>query len=398
MIHYLRPTKWITYDATAIVGQLASAKAAVLSLNTVPFQRRWVDSLQTVELKREVAGTSRIEGAEFTEKELDAAMRQDETAADLYTRSQKQAWAATRAYRWLTAIPSDRLVSRELVTDLHGLFISGADDDHCVAGQLRGDGQNVTFGAPKHRGVEGGAECAGTFAAFIAALDADFRGHDPLIQAIAAHYHLAAMHPFMDGNGRTARALEALLLGRAGLRNATFIAMSNYYYDEKNEYLAALASVRHGGHDLTPFLVFALRGVELQARRLLTAIQREIKKELYKNLMIELFDRLQSRRKRVLRSRQKAVLEDLLAADGPVRLQELLIRVLPNYQNLKNDLKAIIRDLMWLQEVRAITFRKDGEVQTVEANLDWPSVMTESDFFQQVRLMPRTGEFATVQR
>jgi Fic family protein len=39
----------------------------------------------------------------------------------------------------------------------------------------------------------------------------------------------AAMHPFADGNGRTARALEALLLQRAGLREACFIPMSNYF-------------------------------------------------------------------------------------------------------------------------------------------------------------------------
>ena len=38
------------------------------------------------------------------------------------------------------------------------------------------------------------------------------------------------MHPFVDGNGRTARALEALMLQRAGLRDSSFIAMSNYYY------------------------------------------------------------------------------------------------------------------------------------------------------------------------
>ena len=61
------------------------------------------------------------------------------------------------------------------------------------------------------------------------------------------------MHPFLDGNGRTARALEALLLGRAGLRDSAFIAMSNYYYDEKAKYLAALAETRERDHDLTGF-------------------------------------------------------------------------------------------------------------------------------------------------
>jgi len=39
-----------------------------------------------------------------------------------------------------------------------------------------------------------------------------YRGHDPLIQALAMHYHFASMHPFLDGNGRSARALETLML------------------------------------------------------------------------------------------------------------------------------------------------------------------------------------------
>jgi Fic family protein len=45
------------------------------------------------------------------------------------------------------------------------------------------------------------------------------------------------MHPFLDGNGRTARALEAFILQKVGLKDSLFIAMSNYYYEEKNEYL-----------------------------------------------------------------------------------------------------------------------------------------------------------------
>jgi Fic family protein len=41
------------------------------------------------------------------------------------------------------------------------------------------------------------------------------------------------MHPFLDGNGRTARALEALMLQRTGLRDTLLIAMSNYSYEQK---------------------------------------------------------------------------------------------------------------------------------------------------------------------
>jgi hypothetical protein len=86
-----------TGDGTpSITNALAEAKASVLSLKTVPYQRRWVEALQQIELKREVAGTSRIEGAEFTERELEAAMR--ETPEQLLTRSQRQAHAAVQTY------------------------------------------------------------------------------------------------------------------------------------------------------------------------------------------------------------------------------------------------------------------------------------------------------------
>lgn len=79
-----------------------------------------------------------------------------------------------------------------------------------------------------------------------------FRGHDSLIQALALHYHFAAIHPFLDGNGRTARALEALMLQRTGLRDTLFIAMSNYYYYEhKVGYLNALHETGEAGHRIS---------------------------------------------------------------------------------------------------------------------------------------------------
>ena len=196
-------------------------------------------------------------GADFTERELDAAL--SETSDERFTRSQRQARAAVKAYRWIARLPSARPIDADLIKHIHRLIVTDADDDHCPPGQLRQQDQNVTFGAPRHRGVAGGTECVKAFTQLIKAAQGAYSQHDPLIQALALHYHFAAMHPFLDGNGRTARALEALMLQRAGLRDALFIAMSNYYYDEKNNYLAALAEVRRRNHDLTPFLVLGLK-------------------------------------------------------------------------------------------------------------------------------------------
>lgn len=394
VIPYKAPSRWITYDPLAISGDLVEAKAAVLALRTIPYQRAWVESLQQMELKREVAGTSRIEGAVFTDRELEMALR--ETPDQLETRSQRQAHAAVMTYRWIAGLPDDMPVDENMIRAIHFRIVSGADEDHCPPGQLRQRDQNVTFGAPWHRGAEGGEECQAIFSLFARALQNEYREHDPIVQALAAHYHLAAMHPFLDGNGRTARALEALLLQRAGLRDTCFIAMSNYYYDEKTSYLGALNAVRASNHDLTSFLTFALKGIATQSRRLLAEILHENSKALFRNLMYELFNRLHSPRKRVIAQRQLQILKALLEIEW-VELQTLIDRMLPNYQALGNPRTAIIRDLSDLLSLGALqTRRAEGQIQ-LSARLEWPTEITETEFFKRIKNLAKAKTHSFLQ-
>ena len=386
MIPYARPRSWIRYDWNLIAPALVEAKAAALSLQTVPYQRSWLDALQELELKREVAGTSRIEGAEFTERELEAALRESPEA--LATRSQRQAHAAVRTYRWIASLPDDRLLDADLVREIHRSIVTDADDDHCAPGVIRARDQNVLFGAPRHRGVEGGAECAEVFAEFVQALRGEYREHDPLVRALAAHYHLAAMHPFLDGNGRTARALEALLLRRAGLRDTSFIAMSNYYYDEKIAYLAALSAVRQSDHDLTAFLGFGLKGIALQARRLLAEIQRNVSKELFRNLMYDLFHRLRTPKKRVIAERQIGILKLLLDVDW-MDLPELRKATRNDYASLKNPDSALSRDLESLLALGAVEYDTKATTYCFRVRLEWPTEITETKFFETLENLPR---------
>ena len=387
MVHYALPKHWVLYNAQTILRELTEAKAAVLSLQEIPYLRKWVDELQAVQLKMEVAGTSRIEGAEFTDKELEVAIK--ETPDDLFTRSQKQAHAVTKAYRFITSIPNERPVNCELICEIHRMVVTGADDDHCEPGRIRRKDENVNFGSPRHRGAQGGNECEAAFIQLGEAAQREFRNHDELLQALALHYHFAAMHPFMDGNGRTARVLEALMLQRAGLTDRLFIAMSNYYYDEKKAYLEALANARAGDHDLTPFFVFGLRGITLQCRRLFSAIKREVSKSLYHNLMVELFTKLKSSRKRVIVNRQMEILKLLLdATELPVR--EIIRATDPFYKGLGNPGKAIIRDINGLLMLGAIELVKPetNDGFNLRICLDWPTKMSETALFEKVKKMP----------
>jgi len=390
-LRYQMPRDWARYDRQAISEELVGAKAAVLALTQMPYQRSWAEQLQTIQLKREVAGTSRLEGAEFTEKELDAAMQ--ETPEQLETRSQKQAAAAVAAYRWVAGLPLDRPVDEELIREVHRRLVTGCDDDHCAPGQLRGADENVTFGAPRHRGAGGGEECNEAFGRLAESARTTFRDHDPLIQALALHYHCGAIHPFLDGNGRTARALEALMLQRTGLRDTLFIAMSNYYYENKTAYLDALNEVWVQDHDLTPFLRFALTGIEKQCRRLFDEIRLHLAKALYRNTVTDLFGRLASPRKRVMSSRHVQLL-DLLLDQNEMTLVDLSART-RHFYTVKNPQKALVRDLNYLIQLQAMRATRLPEDKgfLLAINLEWPTQITETEFFRRVKEMPKGKVF-----
>ncbi len=375
---YVIPQRWIRYDPTAILESLVQAKTAAGVLTRMPYLPQWIEQVHEEQLRLEAAGTSRIEGAEFTPREQEEALAADATTRTDLTHSQRQLRSADAAYRWLRSLPADRWVTTDLILNIHRRIITGCDDDHCEPGALRPDGWNVTFGTPLCRGVEGGAECRVAFNSLCSAIAGEFRPHDRIIQAIATHYHVGSMHPLGDGNGRTARALEAFMLRQAGVNDMVMVSLSNYYYEHKEEYLAALFASRQAGHDLTVFLQFALRAVADRCNAVTTAITANHKRTLFREFARSLFGQLRSPRRRVLADRQLRILEILLDG-GSVSLDELEDRARADYDSLKYPLRALARDLIELIDLSAISL--DGE--QVVVNLDWPQQLSGSELLQR---------------
>jgi hypothetical protein len=165
--------------------------------------------------------------------------------------------------------------------------------------------------------------------------------------------------------------------------------MSNYYHDEKPRYLAALAQVRAGDFDLTSFLLFGLKGITLQSRRMAEQIKHQVAKGLFRNLMYDLFHRLKSPRKRVIAERQIEVLKLLLEWES-LELGELEARTSSVYSSLKSPRKALIRDLNELIGLGAIgVSRPEPGKFTIDLRLQWPTEITESKFFEQLNALPK---------
>ena len=73
-------------------------------------------------------------------------------------------------------------------------------------------------------------------------------------------FQLAHIHPFLDGNGRTARLLSTLCLCRAGYDFKRLLAISEYYDRNRTAFYRALRGVRDAGMDLTGWLEFFTDG------------------------------------------------------------------------------------------------------------------------------------------
>ena len=200
---------------------------------------------------------------------------------------------------------------------------------------------------------------------------------------MAAHYHIGAMHPFDDGNGRTARALEAFMLRRAGVNDMVMVSLSNYYYEHQRDYLSALYDSRVSGHDLTPFLAFALPAVTERCNALAEEIETHSKRLLYREFAQSLFGRLRSPRRRVIAERQLRLTETLLGTDS-MNLDDLIVQTSTHYASLKFPIRAFVRDFVGLVSLSAVSY-DDGNVAV---DLDWPRKFSESELLDRYERMP----------
>jgi Fic family protein len=81
-----------------------------------------------------------------------------------------------------------------------------------------------------------------------------------ILKAIVGHVYLARIHPFGDGNGRTARLMEFQVLMVAGVPTPAAHLLSNHYNQTRAEYYRQLDSASRSGGDLLPFIEYAVQG------------------------------------------------------------------------------------------------------------------------------------------
>lgn len=146
------------------------------------------------------------------------------------------------------------------------------NDDVVVADMTNGD---IVYTPPTYRDIP---EFVKTLCEFFNDSNSNVFIH-PIIRGIIIHFMLAYIHPFVDGNGRTARALFYWYMLKNNYKLTEYMSISRVIANSKNSYEKAFQYVENDSNDIGYFVVYNLRALEIAYKQLCDYIQRKQKEK-----------------------------------------------------------------------------------------------------------------------
>ena len=189
-----------------------------------------------------------------------------------------------------------------------------------------------------------------------------------ILRAVFVHLYVAWIHPFGDGNGRTARLAEFMILAREGVPSPCAHLLSNHYNLTRAEYYRQLdrsSRANSGRGDPLGFLLYSLQGFVDGLReqgRFIAGIQLEL---AWEHFVYGEFQRTPS--SRAMRRRRQVTLA-LGRVGEPVRKQSIP-DLSPDLARLYAEKtgKTLTRDMNWLVERGFLERGEDGYRAKVES-------------------------------
>lgn len=227
-------------------------------------------------LIEEAITSSQLEGATTTRRVAANMLRAGREPRD---RSERMIVNNFRTMQRIGALKGERLTP-EIVFELHRLVTRGTLDDDRAAGRLRLPSEPVVI-ADEYGQVYHEPPPAEELAARLTAMCAFANGDSPdgflhpAIRAIVLHFWLGFDHPFVDGNGRTARALFYWSMLHSGYWLFEFISISHIILKGPARYYRAFLHTETDDGDLTYFSLYHLNVIHRAIKSLHEYIARK---------------------------------------------------------------------------------------------------------------------------
>ncbi len=295
----LLPPPGVDLETKAVLKKTTAARTALVELKaTAKLLPNQGVLLQTIGLQ-EAQLSSEIENIVTTHDALYRAFADDGRSADPATKEvlayQRALWAGYRVVK-----EEGRPITPPLMEELVALIKGSAIGVRRVPGTklARPDDGEVIYTPPE------GEPLLRDLLANLVAFIHEAEELDPLVRLAVMHYQFEAIHPFLDGNGRTGRILNILFLVEQGLLDIPVLYLSRYILENKRGYYGGLQAVtEHGAWEA--WILYMLDAVEHMARLTLERIQaildlmdetrRQVKDalpKLYSKDLVELLFRL----------------------------------------------------------------------------------------------------------
>ena len=253
------------------ISQITAGREVIERSKLIP---KWELKLKKEARIHNAHSSTSIEGNKLTLKEVQALADGKEVVA-----TQKDKREVANYLKAIDAIPEyadKKKINKQLFLKIHKTITAGTLKDNKNAGSLRKQqvfvGRRVFDGTGFKTVVEytppDTKDVTRLVEEFLEWLNSDkAQKVNPVLLAGIVHYEVARIHPFIDGNGRTARLMAALVLYKRGFDHRRFFAIDDYYDEDRSSYYGALKTVQKSKGDITEWLEYFTYGVLFSINR-----------------------------------------------------------------------------------------------------------------------------------
>ena len=376
-MNYQDTHPWITFELDLrhapprfwmLLGEACSKCECIAG---IPLSPQTSELLHQISLERGARATTAIEGNTLTEEEVSRLARGDlrlPPSKEYLGREVQNILDACNEMLNTLGGGHDLPMDVERLKALNAQVLYGLPlGDDAVPGEIR----THEVGVARYRGAPA-KDCEyllGRLCSWLNGMVIDL-GYSvlalPIIRSIVAHLYLAWIHPFGDGNGRTARLVEFQTLISSGVPSPAAHLLSNHYNETRSEYYRTLDRSSRVPNGVVEFLTYALQGFVDGLSEQLLVIRRQILRDTWTTYVHTQFHD----RKGFANTRRRNLVLDLSDVDGPVLprdIRTLTPRLAEAYLNRTN--KTITRDINVLKTMGLVRQTRDGIEPTVDKML-----------------------------
>jgi Fic family protein len=305
------PRYTITHAMLRSLSQISEAHALIMNAPLLP---RWEAGLRRKALVQSVHSSTHLEGNPLTERQVADLLSGKDIPARHRDIQEVLNYKKLIDFVNESCRQTGRVIDTQIILYMHRICLGGIPEQEEFAGKYRttqnyvvkfnsNGTQEIVYVPPRPLKVP----------ILLSELvdwinKAEKEDVSPFIISGVAHYEFESIHPFVDGNGRTGRALVTLILYKMGYDTKRLFSLEEYYDQEPAGYYGTLRTIRYDyskepDPDLTPWLEYFVDGIAKEFKRIEHQVKEYLNAERMRKRLIQV--ELNSRQLKAMTHLQK---------------------------------------------------------------------------------------------